>query len=590
MASNPQIKAVITAEDRASATLSKFGNNVNGVSSKISKGLKLAAIGVAAAGTAAVAFGVSSVKSFQESEKATAQLNAVLKSTKGAAGVSAKAATNLADKLSLLNAVDDEAVLSAENMLLTFTNIGKNIFPQTTQAAIDMATAMNGGAIPSAEQLRNTTIQLGKALQSPDAGLGALKRVGVNVDELKKKFTESMTVQEKQKLILKELATEFGGSGAAAANTYAGKMNLIKIAFENLKEKIGLAILNGFNPLMTKLAEFVASDQFQAWITKLTTWLQVNLPIAINYVTNTLIPNLVNIFNAVWPVLQTVIGWFGKFINFLADHEVALWTFIGIVGAMKAAMLLDSTVKSVQSSLSILKTSLTSFNGFGLFAAAAVVAIVLVKTEMDKMAARVKTKLDEIMGKSNKAVGTMEQLNKDWKAGKINDKQYQDGLRRVVSTTGAAQVEAQSTLSKLQNSLLGSVTNAAEALGRYWKLPEIKKFVTGNAKATGTDFFAPRKYATGTGNASGGMALVGERGPEMVTLPRGSKVARADETRRMMGGSSVEVHVHVGMFAGSPMEIRKIATNIFQAFQDVATQNGVKPSVLLDNANGAMLR
>jgi hypothetical protein len=50
-------------------------------------------------------------------------------------------------------------------------------------------------------------------------------------------------------------------------------------------------------------------------------------------------------------------------------------------------------------------------------------------------------------------------------------------------------------------------------------------------------------FAVGTRNAPGGMALVGERGPELVNLPRGSQVIPAAQTSNMMGsfGGSVEV-------------------------------------------------
>ena len=198
-----QIRAVITAKDEASPTIAKFGSGINGA------GI-LAAAGIAAAGAAVVGFGVASVNAFEESERTAAQLDAVLRSTGGAAGVARDQAVALSKELEHTTGVSDEAALAAENMLLTFTNIGKDIFPDTTRAVVDMATAMNGGVIPSAEELRQQSIQLGKALQDPDAGLGALHRVGVNVDELKKKFTDSMPIQEKQKLILKELATEFG--------------------------------------------------------------------------------------------------------------------------------------------------------------------------------------------------------------------------------------------------------------------------------------------------------------------------------------------------------------------------------------------
>ena len=50
-------------------------------------------------------------------------------------------------------------------------------------------------------------------------------------------------------------------------------------------------------------------------------------------------------------------------------------------------------------------------------------------------------------------------------------------------------------------------------------------------------------FAVGTRNAPGGMALVGERGPELVNLPRGSQVIPAAQTSQMMGGvgGSIEV-------------------------------------------------
>lgn len=47
----------------------------------------------------------------------------------------------------------------------------------------------------------------------------------------------------------------------------------------------------------------------------------------------------------------------------------------------------------------------------------------------------------------------------------------------------------------------------------------------------------PPAYATGTEYASGGMAIVGEFGRELVNMPRGSRVTPAAETRRMLAGN-----------------------------------------------------
>ena len=121
-----QIRAVITAKDEASPTIAKFGSGINGA------GI-LAAAGIAAAGAAVVGFGVASVNAFEESERTAAQLDAVLRSTGGAAGVARDQAVALSKELEHTTGVSDEAALAAENMLLTFTNIGKDIFPDTTR-------------------------------------------------------------------------------------------------------------------------------------------------------------------------------------------------------------------------------------------------------------------------------------------------------------------------------------------------------------------------------------------------------------------------------------------------------------------------
>ena len=50
-------------------------------------------------------------------------------------------------------------------------------------------------------------------------------------------------------------------------------------------------------------------------------------------------------------------------------------------------------------------------------------------------------------------------------------------------------------------------------------------------------------FAVGTRNAPGGMSLVGERGPELVNIPRGASVIPAAQTSNMMGGMGGSVEV-----------------------------------------------
>lgn len=252
--------------DKVHSGLNQVENKANSATNSINSGFKNTAMGVAV-GTLAVqgaemAFSalknqvVDAFAQYADGVRTQAQLQAVLKSTGGVARVTADDVNNLATEIMKMSGIDDEAVVSAQNIMLTFTGIGKDVFPEATKSAVDMAVALNGGLTPSAEELQAKVILVGKALQDPDAGLGALKRVGVNVDELSKKFTDSMSIQEKQKLILQELGTEFGGSAKAMGETLPGKINILKENFNNLKQELAGKFIKVVEQLMASLAKW----------------------------------------------------------------------------------------------------------------------------------------------------------------------------------------------------------------------------------------------------------------------------------------------------------------------------------------------
>ena len=80
-----------------------------------------------------------------------------------------------------LSGVDDEAIASAENLILTFKNVrnvageGNQIFDRAALAALDLSKAAGGafGDLPT------TAKQLAKALNDPVRGMTALGRAGV---------------------------------------------------------------------------------------------------------------------------------------------------------------------------------------------------------------------------------------------------------------------------------------------------------------------------------------------------------------------------------------------------------------------------
>ena len=232
-------KALGSLNASADKTESRFG--------KMAKGLALAG------GAAALGIAKGAVDAAAESQKVSAQTEAVIKSTGGAAGVSVEQIGDLASKLQKLSGVEDEAIQTGQNMLLTFTNIKAEggVFDQATRTALDMSVAMGTDA-------KSSAMQLGKALNDPIKGIGALSRVGVTFTDQQKEQIKALVASGDtmgaQKIILAELNKEFGGSAKAAGDAMT-PVERLKLQFGDMQEKLGTALI----PALTKLGEVISS-------------------------------------------------------------------------------------------------------------------------------------------------------------------------------------------------------------------------------------------------------------------------------------------------------------------------------------------
>ncbi|WP_299582102.1 phage tail length tape measure family protein [uncultured Microbulbifer sp.] len=169
-------------------------------------------------------------------ENALRQLEARLKSTEGAAGLSSEELQNLAGSMQQLTTFGDEAVMEMEALLLTFTNIQGEVFKRATPAILDMSVAMG-------TDLRSSAVQLGKALNDPIKGISALSRTGIQFTDAQKSTIEALVesgrTAEAQGLILEELEKQFGGAAEAAADTFGGALKQAQNAFGDLLESEG---------------------------------------------------------------------------------------------------------------------------------------------------------------------------------------------------------------------------------------------------------------------------------------------------------------------------------------------------------------
>jgi hypothetical protein len=261
-----KVEVVITGKDELSGALS-------GVSGSI-RGLGTIALGVAAGGLAVLGAGVAglgmflkdSVSEAMDAQNVLAQLNQVIESTGGAAGVTSEEIQNMAGELQKVTRFSDEAIIGGQNLLLTFTNIGKDVFPEATEIMLDMSQALG-------QDLKGSAIQLGKALQDPIMGVNVLRRVGVNFTEEQqnviKSLVETGDLMGAQKLILAELSKEFGGSAKAAGETFAGRLDILKNQFSEIKERVGNALLPVLERFAGFLQEKLADPRVEAFLNAL---------------------------------------------------------------------------------------------------------------------------------------------------------------------------------------------------------------------------------------------------------------------------------------------------------------------------------
>lgn len=173
------------------------------------------------------------IRASDESQNAEAQVRAGLLSTGNAAGRTFEQIRDSAAELQASTRFEDDAVLQMESVLLTFTRVRNDVFDSATKSIADMATRMNS-------DLKSAALQVGKALNDPIAGLTGLSKAGVQFSAAQKDSIKSMMqhgqMADAQRMILKELETQFGGSAAAARHTLGGAIEALKNNFGNLFE------------------------------------------------------------------------------------------------------------------------------------------------------------------------------------------------------------------------------------------------------------------------------------------------------------------------------------------------------------------
>jgi hypothetical protein len=219
--------------------LNQADNAVETNSEKISAFGKKAAAAFAVAAAAAVAYGtklaVDGVKAAIEDEQAQLRLAAALKTATGATEGQIKATEDFILQTSLATGVADDQLRPAMQRLAVSTKD-----TEEAQRLLGLALDISKGRGLDLEQVANA---LGRAQDGNTASLGRLG-LGLSKTELATlTFTEIQT----------KLSDLYGGAAATNAETFQGKIDRLKVGFDEAKESLGTALL----PQVEKFITFI---------------------------------------------------------------------------------------------------------------------------------------------------------------------------------------------------------------------------------------------------------------------------------------------------------------------------------------------
>lgn len=552
---------------------------------RFAAGLK-AAIGPATAllGAAAVGgFLKDAIGEAREAQKVGALTESIIKATGGAAKVTAKDVGDLAGALSAKAGVDDEVIQQGANLLLTFKNVrneaGKSnkVFDQATAAAVDLSAAGFGSVDGSAKML-------GKALNDPIKGMSALGRAGVTFTDEQKELVKGFIAQgdtlSAQKVILKEVQGQVGG--AAEASATAGEK--LAVSWGNFKETIGTALL----PLIDKLATFVGTKllpgllklgpvvgQVAGFIKKLfsgfgsdtdgagSKFAQFRVTVATVWASvKSIFTSAVSIVSALWGAFGGTLTTYAKaaFTNVMLVVRGAFTVIQGIFQVFSSLLkgdwqgVWDGIKKILSGAWQVIQGVVRQ--GWNLIQTAFRLAGTVIRGIFSGIWSGIKALAEAGMNKVVDAVRAIPGKLRDL-GGKFKDAGA--GLiGKLIEGIGNSAGFAADFASKIWDAVKAAINGGIDKLNG---LLEFKIKIPG---APDVNVNAPNigHLARGTDNWRGGPTWVGEKGPEILNLPRGSQVIPNHKTGAAMAGGAPTLNIYPQR-GQSEQEIGNAAANRF---------------------------
>lgn len=536
---------------------------------------QMIAVGAAAvaAATAVVAFGMKAVKaaSFQE-----AQENALAAAMKNAGTYTEQAYQHnlaYASSLQKITTFGDEAILGVQKMLTNFGIQGK-MLDKITKSTLDLAVA-------GKMDLKSAADLVAKSVGS---STNALSRYGIVVEG-------AVGSTDRMQMAVDNIAKLFGGSAEAELQTYSGRMAELKNAVGDVWEEIGFLLLPTLTDLLKQLTPIIVNigtwiketDSLKNGVNSIVTTLssmvsiiQTLSKVSDNFVVKGLKNGMIAAFNAmITPIsvikkaFEELSGKTEEASDKIQKHSnIVKDAYTSNVSAAKSAQaeefaLMDSKFNYIQEKLieeqglkdefamqeqmndlfliDYKKGVMQSYYDWNAEKLAEQAARQQLFTEQVKLlhanmnsalttgfATSMKNMLDNGANFAN-VMTTISNAIRD-----VFINMIAEVLAKWVLSHGLM-TAATLTWKGITMAANASVAAASAAVSAFKAIPFPFNIAAAAAAAYGAYSLVSSFFATGVRGFGGGMAMVGERGPELVNLPGGSNVYNTSETGNMLG-------------------------------------------------------
>lgn len=246
----------------AAAASSELSDKQSALGRVLTSGTAVIA-GVTAAIAGVVAVSKDLISTYSVQEQAEVRLEATLRATGSAIGMSSKELKDLASSFQEVTTYGDEAIIEVEKLFVASGSISRQALPQATEAVLDLAAAMG-------EDLNASAKRLAKALADPKSNLDSLKDANIQLSDAQKEEIKQLQEQGDlmgaQSIILEKVESSYGGIAKALADTDTGKLTQISNIWGDIKEGLGKGLLDSISPALDVLYEKLT--KISAWITK----------------------------------------------------------------------------------------------------------------------------------------------------------------------------------------------------------------------------------------------------------------------------------------------------------------------------------